>query len=131
MLDTQMNYLEIIESTWKKKKDKENLKRNHMSVLPLNVGTLFLHHHTTCILDHSHHHHSIFSITVSNQSKLILTGYLHNLLTLHHFEKCYIMCKLMIIDAHHQCLMSCSLNGTSIKVVTSNSNVVNALNINP
>ena len=90
-----MNYLEIIESTWKKKKDKENLKRNHMSVLPLNVGTLFLHHHTTCILDHSHHHHSIFSITVSNQSKLVPAGYPRNSLRSHHSQNDYVM----IVDA--------------------------------
>ena len=71
---------------------------------------LFLSHHSTCVLYHLHQHYSIFSINISNPSKLVLISYLHDLLMSHHSQKHYVM----IVDVCHWCSQTCSLNGTSL-----------------
>ena len=101
------------------------MKRNYTAVFSLNIGMRFLSHHATCILDHLHQCCSIISINVSNLSKLVPISYPHNLLMLHHFEKHYIM----IVDVHHKCLQTHSLDSTSIRVITGNKINVYVLNI--
>ena len=59
----------------KRSKIRKIWKRNHTAIFPLNIGTLFLSHHATCLLDHSHQYHSIFIINVSNPSKLVPISY--------------------------------------------------------
>ena len=51
------------------------MKKSPHDCLFLNISMLFLSHHFTCVLNHPHQHYSIFSIDVSNPSKLVPIGY--------------------------------------------------------